>query len=121
MNARHVALYLWWTIEHVWGQRVALSRMAAEPFLSRRRGERVSVRLCGGSVKAKANSGPNRIRPPCRDAAAEGCANDQPKEDARECFGRFFGFWPLGAPVPDRCAQRGRNFSRPREVPWRIS
>jgi hypothetical protein len=69
MNARHVALYLWWTIEHVWSQRVALSRVAAEPFLSRRRGERVSVRLRGGSVKAKASSGPNRIRPPAETAA----------------------------------------------------
>jgi len=100
MNARHVALYLWWTIEHVWGQRVALSRMAAEPFLSRRRGERVSVRLCGGSVKAKANSGPNRIRPPCRDAAAEGCANDQPKEDARRVLRTILWLLAVRCPSP---------------------
>jgi hypothetical protein len=75
MNARHVALYLWWTIEHVWGQRVGPLEGGSRAFLSRRRGKRVSVRLCGGSVQAKASSSPNRIWPPCRD----GCANDQPK------------------------------------------
>jgi hypothetical protein len=33
MNARHVALYLWWTIEHVWGQRVAISRVGGRAHL----------------------------------------------------------------------------------------